>query len=110
MKAEEYWARARKRWEGLAGERQRLLLVCWFCRFDTDFGGERGACAACPVAKVYGDKGCDDVKAVVAFYAARGNSSVGVEELSALAQAVVRELDDKKEALVAAMRELMEEQ
>lgn len=97
MTPEEYWAQTRKKWEKHAISPYNPNEHCGFCRF----AGARG-CKVCPVVKVYGNT-CSTVKSVKAYVDAFGRIRPDVEKLSDLAQAVVRELDDRKTELIEAM-------
>ena len=101
---EEYWSQTKKKWENKAvNPFGGSIEDCGFCQFI----GNR-YCDVCPVTKVYGHS-CENVGSVGAYFSACRGANPDVEELGNLAQAVVQELDDKKEELVAAMYKLREE-
>lgn len=101
MNPEEYWKQTRGKWEKRAINPLGSTKGCGFCRF-IGFG----TCRACPVVKVYGGN-CETVEPVNAFYSANRVMYPNVEKLSTLAEAIVQELDDKKDELIAAMYEIL---
>lgn len=112
---EEYWEQTREKWQSRVVDPFAdvpcgpAAYGCAFCRFEHDRAAlteRRDTCEFCPVIRVYGVD-CDGVAPVHDYYALRGGAAT--ERRSQVAAMVVEELDDKKDELIAAMRELWEE-
>lgn len=104
MDFEEYWQQTRRKWEDYMAD-PCIPFECGFCRFTADLGK---SCGFCPAFRVYGTN-CEEVVPVRAYYDGWSDRDTDVEDLSLLAKAVVKELDDKKDELIAAMQDLREE-
>lgn len=102
MNPEECWEQTRRKWERCAINPLGPTEGCGFCRFSNNTD-----CIGCPVVKVYGGSCEETVELVKAYYSTRYTANPDVEELSILAEAVVQELDDKKDELIAAMYEIL---
>ena len=106
MNPEKYWAQTRAKWEARVADPYGAPLECGFCNFVSRHGRDfcgGNSCRACPVVAVYGHN-CGTIGMLDAY--AQAHYRADDEELRALAAAVVQELDDKREELIAAMSKL----